>query len=644
MIGQWRWRVTQAAASAVVLIMIGASLWFWFQLRAVEVAAFEQEAIRQATASASSPQLVAAWAVGTDVLHQELVELSLVTGAQLTALSTKGEFIVQSQRAGGAADDVVATDWSNLPEVRSGLVGRDTTSTRSAEGLNAQEFMVAKLVRDEGTPIGVLHFAFPRAQLEAELASLNSLFLLSALLLTLVLVALAISLTEYLAFGVRRMTQVVEQITAGDLDARVLSLRHAELGALAQAFNRMADKLQRQMKKRAREKDRLNTVMRVMTDGLIILNRSGSVKLINPAGARMLNTTSDKAMHRSFVQAVRDHRIAEVWKRCQVSGEEEVAAIELGVTQFMRVIVTPFLGRAGRGYLVMLQDLTQMRRLQTVRQDFISNVSHELRTPLASLRALTETLRDSALDDPPAAAHFLDRMEIEVDALTQMVEELLELSRIESGQVPLRLNPVLPHAAIVPAVERLRTQVERGQLNLVLDVPREMPLVLIDAGRIHQVVTNIVHNAIKFTPAGGTITVNARADASTVTVTVTDTGMGISPNDLPRIFERFFKTDRSRAVGGTGLGLAIAKHIVQAHGGTIWATSHEGQGSSFYFTMPRAEPDVEPNRDDVDVKQSEHPPEAATSPLSTAANGAAAQSNSQIVSYTPSSTTSHWHR
>jgi two-component system phosphate regulon sensor histidine kinase PhoR len=173
-----------------------------------------------------------------------------------------------------------------------------------------------------------------------------------------------------------------------------------------------------------------------------------------------------------------------------------------------------------------------------------------------------------------------------------MVEELLELSRIESGQVPLRLNPVIPYAVISPAVERLRAQAVRGQLTLELNVSRDLPLVLVDAGRIHQVVTNIVHNAIKFTPHEGHIMVSASADATKVTVAVTDTGSGIAPGDLTRIFERFYKVDRSRAVGGTGLGLAIAKHIVQAHGGTIWAVSQEGKGSTFFFTMPRAEPEV----------------------------------------------------
>jgi two-component system phosphate regulon sensor histidine kinase PhoR len=410
----------------------------------------------------------------------------------------------------------------------------------------------------------------------------------AGVLITLLMIALMATQAERAASTLRRMTQVVERITEGDMDARILSVKAGEAGQLAQAFNRMADKLQSLTKKRARERERLNTVMRVMTDGMLILNKDGRVRMLNPAAARLLKTSPEKALRRSFIQAARDHRIAEVWTRSQQSGKEEVAAIELSPALFLRVIVAPFLKQADQGYLVILQDLTQMRRLQTIRQDFVSNVSHELRTPLASLRALVDTLRDGAMDDPPAAERFLNRMEVEVDALTQMVEELLELSRIESGQVPLRLLPVSPADALPPGAERLRPQAERAQLTLAVDIPPRLPPVLADATRVQQVVANLVHNAIKFTSSGGQITVTARSDQEYVTVSVADTGVGIAEEELPRIFERFYKADRARAVGGTGLGLAIAKHIVQAHGGKIWVESRQGKGSVFYFTLPIA--------------------------------------------------------
>lgn len=185
-----------------------------------------------------------------------------------------------------------------------------------------------------------------------------------------------------------------------------------------------------------------------------------------------------------------------------------------------------------------------------MRRDFISNISHELRTPLASLKALVETLRDSALDDPPAARRFLDRADQEVDALTQMVQEILELSRIESGKVPLRLSPT----------------------------------------PVADVISNLVHNAVKFTPEGGKISVRAKRsdEGMSVVISVTDNGVGIPAGELDRIFERFYKADRARSGGGTGLGLAISRHLVQAQGGRIWAKSKEGKGSTFYFTLPIA--------------------------------------------------------
>jgi two-component system phosphate regulon sensor histidine kinase PhoR len=288
---------------------------------------------------------------------------------------------------------------------------------------------------------------------------------------------------------------------------------------------------------------------------------------------------------------VRQHEIIALWQQCHRTGDEQTELVEVGRQgPFLQAIVTSLGGVEPGAYLVILQDLTRVRQLETVRRDFVSNISHELRTPLASLKALSETLRDGALEDPPAAKRFIDRMDIEVDALTQMVQELLELSRIESGQVPVRLTSVALREIIIPPVERLRPQAARAGIDLTVESDDRMPAVLADPERIQQVVTNLVHNAIKFTPAGGSVRVSSALRGDEVVVFVRDTGVGIPADDLPRIFERFYKADRARTGGGTGLGLAIARHIVRAHGGEIGAESIEGRGSAFHFTLPLARP------------------------------------------------------
>jgi two-component system phosphate regulon sensor histidine kinase PhoR len=238
--------------------------------------------------------------------------------------------------------------------------------------------------------------------------------------------------------------------------------------------------------------------------------------------------------------------------------------------------------------IVVLQDLTEVRRVETVRREFVANVSHELRTPLASLKALVETLQDGALDDPSAAQRFLSQMDTEVDGLTQMVTELLELSRIESGQVTLKPEPADLRLLISTATERLHAQAQRAGIVLAAEVPEGLPKALVDSERIQHVLINLIHNAIKFTPPGGRVTVSAAVDEKEMRIAVADTGVGIAAEDITRIFERFYKVDKSRSSGGTGLGLAIAKHIVQAHGGRICAESVEGKGATFTFTVPVA--------------------------------------------------------
>lgn len=388
------------------------------------------------------------------------------------------------------------------------------------------------------------------------------------------------------SWRVRQITAVIEQIAGGDFDARVPARGPGDIGALSHAVNRMAERLQRQSRKRNRERDRLHTVLHVMDDGVIILNKHGYVSIFNPAAARILNVAAADALNKTFVQVVRDYRIAEVWLACIKDGGEQSATLELANEAYVRVVVTPFLRGAANGYLVLLQDLSHLHRLETVRRDFVSNLSHELRTPLASIKALVDTLRDGAIEDPPAAVRFLERMDVEVDEMTQMVQELLELSRIESGQAPLRLFPSTVAQLVEPVIERLRAQAGRAGLTLNVVLPANLPEVMVDADRVRTVIMNLVHNAIKFTPPEGQVTVSARVALDAVVIAVADTGIGIPPDDIPRIFERFYKADRARSGGGTGLGLAIAKHTVHAHNGRIWVESTEGVGSTFFFTLP----------------------------------------------------------
>jgi two-component system phosphate regulon sensor histidine kinase PhoR len=390
---------------------------------------------------------------------------------------------------------------------------------------------------------------------------------------------------------ISQLQHTIERELAGDDHARLLSVGESGVDDLIQVYNRITEQRRAMIRQLTVERERLGNVFQGMADGVIITDTDSIVVQVNPAALRLLQTTSKEALGRSFAEVVRQHQIIELWQKCAATHLEEANSIEMSSTGlFLQVIVTPPVDVEFDGYLVVLQDLTQVRHLQTMRKDFISNLSHELRTPLASLRAVIETLQSGALDDPPAAQRFLGRAEGEIDTLTQMVQELLELSRIESGKVPLRLSATDVHAIVEPAVERLAATSERRQIQIIVAFDPNLPLVLADAPRVEQVMTNLLHNAVKFTPKGGEVVVAVRysTGADDVLFEVKDSGSGIADYDIPRIFERFYKADRARTRTGegTGLGLAIAKHIVQAHGGRIGVRSKLGKGSTFYFTLP----------------------------------------------------------
>jgi two-component system phosphate regulon sensor histidine kinase PhoR len=357
---------------------------------------------------------------------------------------------------------------------------------------------------------------------------------------------------------------------------------------LSNAVASLADAFELQRSTLDAERARLAAVLDQMTDGVLIADAEGRVHFANPAARKFFE--SPHPLGRSVTEVIRHHQLVEAWQRCRQTNELQSESLELPMRrQFLQLVAIP--DQYAGGSLLLVQDLTRVRRLETVRRDFVSNISHELRTPLASLKALTETLQNGALADPEAGQRFLGRIVTEVDALTQMAQELLDLSKIESGRVALDLASVPPKRLLTSAVERMKTQAERAGLSLYAKgAEDDQPDVRADEARLEQVLVNLIHNAVKFTRPGGEVVLSADSVEGAVRFAVKDTGIGIPAEEVSRIFERFYRVDKSRAGSGTGLGLSIARHIVEAHGGEIWVESEEGRGSTFFFTIPRNQP------------------------------------------------------
>ncbi|HEU0113453.1 MAG TPA: ATP-binding protein, partial [Thermomicrobiales bacterium] len=379
-------------------------------------------------------------------------------------------------------------------------------------------------------------------------------------------------------------------VAAGRLGATVAPAATRELDDVGKAFNEMTRRLAAAMAERDRASGRLETMLANLSDGVVITDERGVVLRLNPAAARMFGLGVGVA-RRPLVEICRDHELAALLARALASPDAALLhdAVELVGSRRLLDATAQRLDAGGeRIGLLVVRDVTELRRLEGVRRDFVANVSHELRTPLTTIRALVETLDAGAIDDPDVAGPFLRQIVGEIERLATLVDELLDLARLESGRLALDLRPVAPATTIERAANRLRPQIERAGLALEIRAPPALPPMLADPGRIEQVLLNLIHNAIKFTPPGGTIFVAAAVVEATIELSVADDGIGIAAADLPRLFERFYKVDRARHAGGTGLGLAIAKHIVETHGGSIRADSAPGHGATFTVSLPIA--------------------------------------------------------
>jgi len=478
---------------------------------------------------------------------------------------------------------------ASAPEVVSALNSGKSVSAR-VETTGGQEHAFAAVpIIFNGETVGVARASRTTSEIDSQNVSLVIGIIFSSAIVLILSVGLAYFLAQSASRSMEAAADGARRFANGDLDYRMDTSSYPGAEELAEAFNQMASTITDQIRNLTTESNQLSVILDTMADGVIVVNSNGQVELMNLSAEWMLESPNREADRIQLAEVVRDHEILQLVSEARRTRQTRQAELELvHRRRFLNVIATPLSEGSDEGVLLTLQDVTSLWQVETTRREFVSNVSHELRSPLAAIRAMTETLQDGALNDADTAQDFLTRILNDTQRMTTMVNELLELSRLESGQAPIHLAPVSLESVVAEIESRFDVSPDHERLKLETNVSDGIPLVMGEADKLNQVLANLVENAVKVTGDGGLISISANATDRWVEVKVSDNGIGIAREHLPHVFERFYKVDRSRRDGGTGLGLAIVKHLVQAHGGDIKVESVEGEGSAFSFTLPRA--------------------------------------------------------
>ena len=501
--------------------------------------------------------------------------------ARVTIIKTDGTVLGDSWE-----DPATLENHLTRPEVQQALTSGVGEITRFSTTTGEKMMYIALPIKNQSVTLGVARVALPLTQVNQSVNSSIALISWAIVIAALLVILATFFITRMLTRPIRQATRAAIRIAGGDLDTQITVSSRDELGSLGRAFNLMSSHLKETMTIVSSEKNKLTTVLSTITDGVIMTDARSRIMLANQAAETLFSFNAAGMSGKPLIEATMNYEVEQALKNCLSAQQTQNIFLDLKGGKFLRTVVVPFRTVQITGALLLFQDLTEMRSLQTMRREFIGNVSHELRTPLASIKAVVETLQDGALEDKTVAVDFLDKVNAEVDSMTQMINELIELSRIETGKSSFKLEPVNLNLFVQDTVNRFLPQAERKQIAFLADLQSDMPEVKMDRERIQQALNNILHNAIKFTPQNGRVDIKTVYKDGSAVVQVSDTGIGISSEDLAHIFERFFKADKSRSSQGSGLGLAIAKHIVQAHNGQIWVQSQEGKGSTFGFSLP----------------------------------------------------------
>lgn len=527
---------------------------------------------------------------GRDVnqIQSQIESLRSKTDTRITLIATDGKVLAESEGENPADLD----NHGQRPEVeiaRTAGIGRSVRYSNTVK----QNMLYLALRTTDSEPVAFVRLARPVAEVQAKAGHLRNLVwgmaggtAIFALLLT--------------GWLTRRMTQPLQelasganQIATGDYGHKVYIDHKEEFGQLADSFNHMSGQLASQFAQIDEDRQKLRAILSGMVEGVVAINGDQSILFANERASQMLEFSASNAAGRKLWEIVRQHSVQELVQSAMNSEADDAHKLEFtdSAGRSLLLHVAQLAGKPTRGAVLVFHDTTELRRLERLRQDFVANVSHELKTPLSVITACIETLVNGAVDDLEHRGRFLDRIHEQAQRLHTLILDLLSLARIESGEQPLMLQPVSIAAMAHECVERHQARARARYQHLSIDTPEPADVhVLADVEALSGILDNLIDNAVKYTPANGSIRMRWWEDREVCYIEIHDTGIGIPEADLPRIFERFYRVDkaRSRELGGTGLGLSIVKHLVQSMQGSIRATSELGAGSTFTICLPKA--------------------------------------------------------
>lgn len=450
----------------------------------------------------------------------------------------------------------------------------------------------------EGTLIGICRVALPMVAVNTAIDDLRRMALIASVAGLILAIIFSVFSTGAITKPIQKLTQMTQSLAAGNINSRVPVDSSNELGQLSQNFNLMADRIQVQIDEMSEEHRRSATILTNMGEGVLLVNGASEITYANPTAISMLELP-DAYIGKALIEINRIPELQALLKKAEETETIAFAEIQLGNLREPEAEVTVVPVSAGQEYVIVIHDVTKERQLERIRADFVANVSHELRTPLTTIRGYAETLLSGNSVRTKTGEQFIVKILNHSARLTRLVSDLLELSRLELGEVELKRSSCHLNTFHEPLLDVFEPLLEESGLVLKWEIPEELPKVNVDHQLFMQIFVNLIDNAIKYTPDGGTITVSAEicsreetevsnTASDEIIMRVEDTGIGIPMESQPRVFERFYRVDegRSREMGGTGLGLAIVKHIVLSHNGRIWLESTLGQGSIFYVAVP----------------------------------------------------------